>query len=48
VELRIAKLERYNGVSSVEIQGQAAPGKSAGEAMAVMEGLAKIARRYRL
>jgi multidrug efflux pump len=35
------KLERYNGVSSVEIQGQAAPGKSAGEAMAVMEGLAK-------
>jgi multidrug efflux pump len=36
-----AKLERYNGVSSVEIQGQAAPGKSAGEAMAVMERLAK-------
>ena len=35
------KLERYNGVSSVEIQGQAAPGKSAGEAMAVMEGLVK-------
>jgi len=35
------KLERYNGVSSVEIQGQAAPGKSAGEAMAVMERLAK-------
>jgi multidrug efflux pump len=35
------KLERYNGVSSVEIQGQAAPGKSAGEAMAVMESLVK-------
>jgi multidrug efflux pump len=35
------KLERYNGVSSVEIQGQAAPGKSAGEAIAVMESLAK-------
>jgi multidrug efflux pump len=35
------KLERYNGVSSVEIQGQAAPGKSAGQAMAVMETLAQ-------
>jgi multidrug efflux pump len=35
------KLERYNGVSSVEIQGQAAPGKSAGQAMAVMQSLAQ-------
>jgi multidrug efflux pump len=35
------KLERYNGVSSVEIQGTAAAGKSAGQAMAVMETLAK-------
>jgi multidrug efflux pump len=35
------KLERYNGVSSVEIQGQAAPGQSTGQAMAVMESLAK-------
>jgi multidrug efflux pump len=35
------KLERYNGVSSVEIQGQPVAGKSAGDAMAVMENLAK-------
>jgi len=35
------KLERYNGVSSVEIQGQAVPGQSTGQAMAVMESLAK-------
>ncbi|MBP0718348.1 efflux RND transporter permease subunit [Burkholderia sola] len=35
------KLERYNGVSAMEIQGQAAPGKSTGQAMAAMEGLAK-------
>jgi multidrug efflux pump len=35
------KLERYNGVSSVEIQGQAAPGKSTGQAMAVMQKLAQ-------
>src|SRR5437879_5504132 len=33
------KLERYNGVSSAEIQGQAAPGQSTGQAMAVMQGL---------
>jgi multidrug efflux pump len=33
------KLERYNGVPSVEIQGQAAPGQSTGQAMAVMESL---------
>ena len=35
------KLERYNGVSAVEIQGQAAPGHSSGEAMAEMEKLMK-------
>ncbi|MXN74824.1 efflux RND transporter permease subunit [Burkholderia sp. 4701] len=35
------KLERYNGVSAMEIQGQAAPGKSTGQAMAAMESLAK-------
>ena len=35
------KLERYNGVSSVQIQGQAAPGQSTGQAMAVMENLAQ-------
>ncbi|WP_186144675.1 efflux RND transporter permease subunit, partial [Burkholderia gladioli] len=34
------KLERYNGVSSIEIQGQAAEGKSTGQAMAAMEALA--------
>jgi multidrug efflux pump len=33
------KLERYNGVSSVEIQGQAAPGSSTGVAMSAMEKL---------
>ncbi|KVO12232.1 efflux RND transporter permease subunit [Burkholderia ubonensis] len=35
------KLERYNGVSSFEILGQASPGKSTGQAMAAMEALAK-------
>jgi multidrug efflux pump len=35
------KLERYNGVSSFEIQGQAAAGKSTGQAMAAMERLAQ-------
>ena len=35
------KLERYNGVPSVEIQGQAAPGQSTGQAIAVMENLMK-------
>jgi multidrug efflux pump len=34
------RLERYNGVSSVQIQGQAAPGVSTGEAMAEMEAMA--------
>jgi multidrug efflux pump len=35
------KLERYNGVSSFEIQGQAAPGSSTGQAMAALERLAR-------
>jgi multidrug efflux pump len=35
------KLERYNGVPAIEIQGAAAPGKSTGQAMAVMERLAQ-------
>jgi multidrug efflux pump len=34
------KLERYNGLSSVEIQGEPAPRRSTGEAMAEMERLA--------
>ncbi|MEM5371149.1 efflux RND transporter permease subunit [Paraburkholderia azotifigens] len=34
------KLERFNGISSVEIQGQAAQGKSTGQAMSAMEALA--------
>ena len=34
------RLERYNGLPSMEILGQAAPGKSTGEAMALMEELA--------
>lgn len=34
------RLERYNGLSSLEILGQPAPGKSSGEAMALMEELA--------
>ena len=33
------KLERYNGVSSVEVQGQAAPGQSTGQAMVEMQRL---------
>lgn len=33
------RLERYNGLPSMEIQGEAAPGKSTGEAMALMEEL---------
>ncbi len=35
------KLERYNGASSVEILGAPAPGVSSGEAMAILENLAK-------
>jgi len=34
------RLERYNGLSSVNIQGAAAPGKSSGDAMAAMEQIA--------
>ncbi len=34
------KLERYNGVSSIEILGEPAPGYSTGQAMAQMEKLA--------
>jgi len=34
------RLERYNGLSSIEIQGSPAPGKSTGDAMAAMERLA--------
>ncbi len=34
------RLERYNGIPSVEILGQAAPGVSTGEAMAKMEKMA--------
>ena len=33
------RLERYNGLPSMEILGEAAPGKSTGEAMALMEEL---------
>jgi HAE1 family hydrophobic/amphiphilic exporter-1/multidrug efflux pump len=35
-----ARLERYNGVSSVQIQGSPAPGLATGEAMKAMEELA--------
>ncbi|HWT52061.1 MAG TPA: efflux RND transporter permease subunit, partial [Caulobacter sp.] len=34
------RLERYNGLSSVNIQGAPAPGKSSGQAIAAMEKLA--------
>ncbi|PKN16123.1 MAG: hydrophobe/amphiphile efflux-1 family RND transporter, partial [Deltaproteobacteria bacterium HGW-Deltaproteobacteria-3] len=34
------RLERYNGISSTQIMGQAAPGESTGEAMAEMEKMA--------
>jgi multidrug efflux pump len=34
------KLERYNGVSAIEIQGAAAPGKSTGQALGAMEKIA--------
>jgi multidrug efflux pump len=34
------RLERYNGIPSVEVMGQAAPGVSTGEAMAEMERMA--------
>ncbi|HZE92026.1 MAG TPA: efflux RND transporter permease subunit, partial [Rhizobacter sp.] len=35
------RLERYNGVPAVEIQGQPAPGQSTGTAMAAIEDIAK-------
>ncbi len=35
------RLERFNGAPAVQIQGQAAPGRSSGEAMAAMERLAE-------
>ena len=35
------KLERYNGVSALQVQGQPAPGHSSGEAMAAVERIAK-------
>ena len=35
------RLERFNGLPAVEILGQPAPGKSSGEAMALMEQLAQ-------
>jgi multidrug efflux pump len=35
------QLQRYNGVSAIELIGQAAPGKSTGQAMLAMEALAK-------
>jgi hydrophobe/amphiphile efflux-1 (HAE1) family protein len=35
------KLERFNGMPSVGIQGEPAPGKSSGEAMLALEGIAK-------
>lgn len=34
------RLERYNGLPSMEILGEAAPGKSSGDAMKLMESLA--------
>nr|WP_269570312.1 efflux RND transporter permease subunit [Legionella tunisiensis] len=34
------RLERYNGLPSIEILGEAAPGKSSGDAMNLMERLA--------
>jgi multidrug efflux pump len=35
------QLQRYNGVPAIEIQGQAAPGRSTGQAIAAMERLMK-------
>ena len=35
------KLQRYNGFPSINIQGESAPGRSSGEAMAAMEGFVK-------
>jgi multidrug efflux pump len=42
-----AQLQRYNGVSAIEIQGQAAPGKSSGAAIAEIEKLvAKLPKGF--
>jgi hydrophobe/amphiphile efflux-1 (HAE1) family protein len=38
-EIGPSQLQRYNGLPSLDIQGQAAPGKSSGAAMAEMEKL---------
>ncbi|MDM0022820.1 efflux RND transporter permease subunit [Variovorax saccharolyticus] len=35
------QLQRYNGVPAIEVQGQAAPGRSTGQAIAAMERLMK-------
>ncbi|MCL2830002.1 MAG: efflux RND transporter permease subunit [Betaproteobacteria bacterium] len=35
------RLERYNGMPSLQIQGNAAPGKSTGDAMAAMQDIAQ-------
>ena len=35
------RLERYNGIPAMQIQGSAAEGKSSGDAMALMESMAK-------
>src|SRR5690606_18428203 len=35
------RLERFNGLPSVMIQGEASPGTSSGEAMAAVEALAR-------
>ena len=43
------KLERYNGLSSIEFLGTPAPGRSTGQALAEMESLAaKLPPRHRL
>lgn len=44
-----AMLERYNGISSVEIQGVGAPGVTTGDAMAIMEEeVAKLGQGFGL
>jgi len=35
------KLERFNGIPSVQIQGEPSPGHSSGDAMAALEGIVK-------
>ncbi|WP_424139387.1 efflux RND transporter permease subunit [Roseomonas chloroacetimidivorans] len=40
-ELGSPRLARFNGIGSIEIQGNAAPGRTTGEAMAEMERIAK-------